>query len=156
MAMYFDTNVIRQTTVAQPLRSRLRARGWRCRLRQIAPQLVLLLVLLGQGGGQTSYHVVEGITAPTYTVDSDDLPAAFSNPRTSSPTIPTSLPLPQSRIVHHVHSQVAPSLSMIALSPLLVLRMHAPLRRVLPLQMNLAPITPPPIHPPRMRSRIAR
>ena len=158
MMMYFTTNFISRTTVSQPRRSRLRAQGWLWRLRQTAPRLmmVLLLVLLEQLGGQTSYHVVEGVPAPTYTVDSDDLPAVFSNPVTFSPAVPMSLPLPQSRIMHHVHCQFAPPLSMIELSPLLALQMRWPSRRLIPPQMNLTPITPPPIHAPLMPCLVAR
>jgi hypothetical protein len=156
MAMYFNTNFISRTTVSEPLRSNLHARGWLWRLRQTAPRLMLVLVLLGQLGGQTSYHVVEGMTAPSYTVDSDDLPAVFTNPPASSPTVPMSLPLPQSHVMHLVHCQFAPSLSIIGLPPLLIVLMLSPSRRLIPPQMDLTPITPPPIRTPLMRCRFAR
>jgi len=144
--MYFNTNFISPAAASQPLRSQLQGRGWLRRLRQTAPRLimVLILVLLGHFGGRTSYHVVEGMIAPSYIADGDDLPALFSNPPASSPTLPTP-PLPQSHILHHVHCQLAPSLSVIDLSPLLVVLMFWPSRRLILPQTDLTPTTPPPI-----------
>ena len=121
---------------------------WRVRRFQHAtPALIVILivVLLGQLGGQTTYHLVDGSTSASYIVDSQDLPAAFSISRIASSTRQTTpQPVPQTHIVHHIHSQLAPSLTVIALMLLLLIRLLYTRPYVRLPQLNTPPINPPP------------
>ena len=117
------------------------------RVWQVAPCLlaVLILVVPGQLGGQASWHVTEGVSSVPCIALGSDVSEAFSRPQIGSAQFPmTPEHTPQSHALHHIQCQLAPSLTLITLAPLLFVSSLWPLRRLIPPQTAIVPRTPPP------------
>ena len=120
--------------------------GWLRRWRDIAPRLIVAVVLLslGQLAGRTDYHPVEGVMNASSAGDIEDLPIATASVAPFAPSAPTnSQHLPQPHIWHHAHCEFAPSLTTVLLIPPVLIVLRCFLSSLRLQQITIIPITPP-------------
>ena len=121
--------------------------GWPRGRRDIAPRLIVVLVLLSlaQVAGRTDYHPVEGLTGASSNSDIEDLPIAASSIYPSAPGAPTAPQhIPQPHLWHHAHCQFAPSLTTILLVPPTLVAVRYCISALRLQQITIIPIPPPP------------
>lgn len=145
--MELFANIVSGKREATLYPSARRILGWLCRWRDIAPRLILALVLLslGQLAGRTDYHPVEGLTGSSSMGDIEDLPIATSSISPFTPDAPTNPQhVPQPHMWHHAHCQFAHSLTTILLIPPTLLGVFCCSSTLRLQQIAIIPTLPPP------------
>ena len=143
-----EIHYLKRITISLPSQARAGQREWLWRMRRTAPVLIalLMLMLLGQLGGQLGCSFATGLPVTTCPFDGTHIEVTFVHAQEPGSETPTpSMPGPsQSHEMHHSHCQFAVLLIISAIVPLLVvLGIKAAPRQAL-LHINFTPPSPPP------------